>query len=101
MKKELYKDGHYHLGILDRMNYYLYDERRDKVDKNGKITHKYKYYQYLHFGIQEMARLIANENSEELESWIVAYRKEVDKMTSIFESAMSVDKVNNEPINQE
>ena len=97
MIKELMNYKHYRLGILNLKNYYIYDERKDKIKKDGKIQHKYKYYQYLNNAVSSMIKLITDEKSKgDLNDWLLTYKKESDKIISIYGSAMSVAKLEKE-----
>ena len=42
--KEMYREGGFVLAILDTTNYVVFDERKNQVDKNGKINRNYSYH---------------------------------------------------------
>lgn len=72
MKKKLFEEDGIELGIFDDSNYYV---------SSGKTT----YHNKLDSAIREIARLRANEDGYDLNSWLTSYRKCIEYLVDCLE----------------
>jgi hypothetical protein len=87
--KELYSENNgWTIGIYDERNYVVFDKRKPliKKDKKGladdseKVTYKFKYFNSIEPCVKEVSRLVSNEGSTDLKSWVKLYRASVERV---------------------
>jgi len=82
--KELHKEGDYAIAIYDDNNYVVYNHTKPVVNKNtGTVTYRFSYHSSMLGAISELSRLVANDVSSDMESWIKSLGGTLTRLESL------------------
>jgi len=91
--KSLVKCGCRAIGILDERNYVVFDHTKPKRKKRKgveTIEYDYSYFGRLDQAVKEVARLAADEQSEDLRDWLKQFNATIDDLTGLFSARGSL-----------